>query len=79
LIPPRSRLAAVAPKERSGSYHQIVDGLFGERRRFVPVTTARRLAAALVRRRSNTGEAVKLFVEVGARVIGAVGPDEQDP
>jgi hypothetical protein len=77
--PPRSRLAAVAPEERSGSYHQVVDGLFVERRRFVLVTTARRLAAALVRRRSNPGEAVKRFVEVGARVIGAMSTDEQDP
>jgi hypothetical protein len=78
-FPPRSRLAAVAPEEGSGSKHQIVNGLFVERRRFVPVTTTRRLAATLVRGRSNPGEAVELFVEVGARVIGAMGPDEQDP
>lgn len=78
-LPPRSRLAAVAPEERSSSNHQIANGLFVERRRFVPVTTTRRLAAALVRGRSNPGEAVELFVEVGARVIGAMGPDERDP
>lgn len=78
-LPPRSRLAAVAPEERSGSNHQIVNGLFVQRRRFVPITTTRRLAAALVRGRSNPGEAVELFVDVGARVIGAMGPHEQDP